>query len=53
MAEKPRNQEGQSPTRTPEETEERLREKERRMRGEADRVRTEERIDALQAEDER
>lgn len=45
----PRNLEGQPPTRTPEETEERLREKERAQRGEANRLRTEEQIDEVRS----
>lgn len=45
----PQNQAGQKPTRTPEETEERLKEKEREQRGGANRVRTEEQIDEVRA----
>ncbi|MGH2378248.1 MAG: hypothetical protein ACRDGT_07200 [Candidatus Limnocylindria bacterium] len=43
----PKNQAGQPPTRTPDETEERLEEKERGMRGKADRLRTEDQIDEV------
>ncbi len=49
MGEKPRNQVGQPPTRKPDETEERLGEKERNMRGEADQVRAEEQIDEVRS----
>ena len=49
MPETPRNQEGQKPTRKPEETEERLREKERAQRGAANKVRTEEQIDEVRS----
>jgi hypothetical protein len=45
----PRNQAGQKPSRTPDETERRLREKERAQRGGANRVRTEEQIDEVRA----
>ena len=45
----PKNQVGQQPSRTPEETEERLKEKEREQRGAANRVRTEEQIDEVRA----
>lgn len=43
----PRNEVGQKPSRTPEETEERLKEKERDQRGGANKVRTEEQIDEV------
>lgn len=43
----PRNQEGQPPTRTPEETEDRLEEKARAQRGEANKARTAEQIDEV------
>lgn len=43
----PRNEEGQKPTRTPEETEQRLKEKERSQQGGANKVRTEEQIDEV------
>lgn len=46
----PRNEKGQPPTRTPQETEERLLEKARGQKGEANRVRTEEQIDEVLAE---
>jgi hypothetical protein len=45
----PRNQLGQKPTRKPEETEERLREKEREQTGAANKIRTEEQIDEVRA----
>lgn len=45
----PKNQLGQKPSRTPEETEERLKEKERDQRGAANKVRTEEQIDEVRA----
>ena len=45
MDKTPKNQEGQRPTETPEETAARLREKERGQMGEANRERTEERIE--------
>lgn len=45
----PKNIAGQRPSRTPEETEERLKEKEREQRGGANRVRTEEQIDEVRA----
>ena len=44
------NQRGQRPTRTPEETEARLREKEGEQMGQANRVRTEEQIEELDTE---
>lgn len=47
MGDTPRNQVGQKPTRKPEETEERLREKERKQTGGANKVRTEEQIDEV------
>jgi hypothetical protein len=47
MKETPRNQEGQPPTRNAAETEERLEEKEREGRGEANRERIEEKIESL------
>jgi hypothetical protein len=43
----PRNQAGQPPTRNPDETEERLEEKERGQTGEANRMRTEDQIDEV------
>lgn len=50
MTEKtPRNQEGQPPTRTPAETEERLEEKARDQQGGANKDRTEERIDEVRS----
>lgn len=51
MPETPRNQEGQKPTRDPDETEQRLREKEQAQRGEANRVRTEEQIEEVRREE--
>lgn len=45
----PRNQAGQSPTRTAQETEERLEEKARDQKGGANKVRTEERIDEVRS----
>lgn len=45
----PRNQAGQPPTRTADETEERLKEKGRDQHGEANKVRTEEQIDQVRA----
>jgi hypothetical protein len=45
----PRNQVGQKPTRKPDETEERLREKEREQMGGANKVRTEEQIDEVRS----
>lgn len=42
-----KNQVGQAPTRTPEETEERLKEKARDQKGGANKVRTEEQIDEV------
>lgn len=45
----PKNQVGQPPTRTPEETEERLEEKRRGQTGEANKVRTEEQIDEVRS----
>ncbi len=44
MAETPRNQEGQKPTRTPDETQRRLEEKKTAQRGKANKSRTDERI---------
>lgn len=44
----PRNEEGQPPTRTPEETKARLREKESEQVGEANRLRTEEQIEEVE-----
>lgn len=49
MPETPRNQEGEPPTRNAEETEERLREKERAQRGEANKLRTGEQIDEVRS----
>lgn len=46
----PRNEQGQRPTRTPDETEERLLEKARGQKGEANKIRTEEQIDEVQTE---
>jgi hypothetical protein len=43
----PKNQAGQPPTRNPDETEERLEEKERAQTGEANRMRTEDQIDEV------
>jgi hypothetical protein len=43
----PKNQAGQPPTRTADETEERLEEKERAQTGEANRMRTEDQIDEV------
>ena len=43
----PRNEAGQRPTRTPEETEARLEEKARDQKGGANKVRTEEQIDEV------
>lgn len=43
----PKNDVGQSPTRTPEETEERLKEKARDQKGGANKTRTEEQIDEV------
>lgn len=45
----PKNQVGQKPTRDPEETEERLREKAQAQRGGANKVRTEEQIDEVRS----
>jgi hypothetical protein len=45
----PRNQEGQPPTRRPDETEARLKEKERAQRGAANKERTEEQIDEVRS----
>jgi hypothetical protein len=45
----PRNQAGQKPTRDADETEERLKEKEREQRGAANKVRTEEQIDEVRS----
>jgi hypothetical protein len=47
QAKTPKNQVGQPPTRTPDETEDRLREKERGQMGGANRIRTEEQIDEV------
>jgi hypothetical protein len=47
MNESPRNQRGQPPTRNAKETEERLEEKEREERGEANRERIEAKIESL------
>jgi hypothetical protein len=49
----PRNQEGQPPTRSPDETEERLEEKARAQRGAANRDRTKEQIDDVRSKDRR
>jgi hypothetical protein len=46
---RPTNETGQPPTKTPEETEERLREKESEQMGQANRGRTEEQIEELEA----
>lgn len=46
----PKNEVGQPPTQTPEETEERLEEKARDQKGGANKVRTEEHIDEVRAE---
>jgi len=43
----PRNQEGQKPTRKPDETKKRLEEKEREQKGGANKARTEARIDEI------
>jgi hypothetical protein len=43
----PKNQIGQPPTRTPDETEERLEEKARAQKGEANKVRTKQQIDEV------
>lgn len=43
----PRNQVGQPPTRNPDETEERLAEKARMQKGEANKIRTDEQIDEV------
>jgi hypothetical protein len=45
----PKNNAGEAPTRTPEETEERLREKESEQMGQANRERTEEQIEELES----
>lgn len=45
----PKNDMGQAPTRSPEETEERLKEKARDQKGGANKVRTEEQIDEVRA----
>lgn len=45
----PRNQAGQPPTRTPEETGDRLEEKARDQKGGANKVRTEEQIDEVRS----
>ena len=45
----PKNQVGQPPTRTPDETEERLEEKQRGQTGEANRIRTDEQIDEVRS----
>ena len=47
----PQNEAGQPPTRTPKETEERLREKESEQMGQANRERTEEQIEDVAAEE--
>lgn len=47
----PRNEVGQKPSRTPQETEERLKEKERDQRGGANKIRTEEQIDEVRTKD--
>ena len=46
-AKAPKNQAGQPPTRNPDETEERLEEKERAQTGEANKMRTEDQIDEV------
>lgn len=46
-AKAPKNQAGQPPTRNPDETEERLEEKERAQSGEANRLATKDKIDEL------
>ncbi|HEX9436215.1 MAG TPA: hypothetical protein VGA16_03540 [Candidatus Limnocylindria bacterium] len=45
----PENQAGQKPTRSPEETEARLKEKEQEQRGGANKVRTQEQIDEVRS----
>jgi hypothetical protein len=45
----PKNQIGQPPTRTPDETEERLEEKAQAQKGEANKIRTEEQIDEVRS----
>lgn len=45
----PKNQVGQAPTRSPDETEERLEEKQRGQTGEANKIRTEEQIDEVRS----
>lgn len=45
----PKNQVGQPPTRTPDETEERLAEKARAQKGEANKLRTAEQIDEVRS----
>jgi hypothetical protein len=45
----PRNEKGQAPTRTPEETEERLEQKQRGQKGGANKERTEEQIDEVRS----
>jgi hypothetical protein len=45
----PRNDEGQPPTKSPDETEERLKEKERAQRGGANKQRTQDQIDEVRS----